>query len=95
VSSLYISGVVGLDYVYRFAPYERRVVELLRNNQDKRARRLAKRRVWLNYFCAIIILKMDDSLELSSEQRERLMSVNHTLQRAEGPVLIKLSYDCE
>jgi large subunit ribosomal protein L36e len=27
------------------APYERRVVELLRNSQDKRARKLAKKRV--------------------------------------------------
>ena len=31
--------VVGL------APYERRVIELLRNAQDKRARKLAKKRV--------------------------------------------------
>lgn len=27
------------------APYERRVIELLRNSKDKRARKLAKRRV--------------------------------------------------
>nr|KMM72165.1 60S ribosomal protein [Coccidioides posadasii RMSCC 3488] len=27
------------------APYERRVIELLRNSQDKRARKLAKKRV--------------------------------------------------
>jgi large subunit ribosomal protein L36e len=33
--------VVGL------APYERRVIELLRNAQDKRARKLAKKRVRL------------------------------------------------
>lgn len=31
--------VVGL------APYERRIIELLRNTQDKRARKLAKKRV--------------------------------------------------
>ncbi|KTW29352.1 hypothetical protein T552_04107 [Pneumocystis carinii B80] len=28
-----------------FAPYERRVIELLRNSKDKRARKLAKRRL--------------------------------------------------
>ncbi len=27
------------------APYERRIIELLRNSKDKRARKLAKRRV--------------------------------------------------
>ncbi|KAL8873740.1 MAG: hypothetical protein Q9174_000826 [Haloplaca sp. 1 TL-2023] len=32
-------------WVYRLAPYERRVVELLRNSKDKRARKLAKKRV--------------------------------------------------
>lgn len=34
----------------RLAPYERRVIELLRNSKDKRARKLAKKRVsfsWL------------------------------------------------
>ncbi|KAI1260580.1 ribosomal protein L36e [Xylariaceae sp. FL1019] len=34
-----ISEVAGL------APYERRIVELLRNGRDKRARKLAKKRV--------------------------------------------------
>lgn len=29
------------------APYERRVIELLRNSKDKRARKLAKKRVCL------------------------------------------------
>lgn len=33
----------------RLAPYERRVIELLRNSKDKRARKLAKKRVRL-YF---------------------------------------------
>lgn len=28
----------------RLAPYERRVIELLRNSKDKRARKLAKKR---------------------------------------------------
>ncbi|KAJ3108517.1 60S ribosomal protein L36 [Phlyctochytrium bullatum] len=31
--------------VVGFAPYERRVMELLKNSKDKRARRLAKRRL--------------------------------------------------
>ena len=30
-----------------FAPYERRVMELLKNSKDKRARKLAKKRVCL------------------------------------------------
>ncbi|KAJ8608373.1 hypothetical protein MRB53_039713 [Persea americana] len=30
---------------YSLAPYERRVIELLRNSQDKRARKLAKKRL--------------------------------------------------
>jgi large subunit ribosomal protein L36e len=32
-------------YWTRLAPYERRVIELLRNSKDKRARKLAKKRV--------------------------------------------------
>ena len=28
------------------APYEKRVIELIRNGKDKRARKLAKKRVW-------------------------------------------------
>ena len=31
--------------MYRLAPYERRVIELLRNSKDKRARKLAKKRL--------------------------------------------------
>lgn len=30
---------------YRLAPYEKRVIELIRNGKDKRARKLAKKRV--------------------------------------------------
>ncbi len=30
---------------FRLAPYERRVIELLRNSKDKRARKLAKKRL--------------------------------------------------
>lgn len=30
---------------YSLAPYERRVIELLRNSKDKRARKLAKKRL--------------------------------------------------
>jgi large subunit ribosomal protein L36e len=35
------------------APYERRVIELLRNSKDKRARKLAKKRV---RFCHIFLI---------------------------------------
>jgi large subunit ribosomal protein L36e len=31
--------------VFSLAPYERRVIELLRNSKDKRARKLAKKRL--------------------------------------------------
>jgi hypothetical protein len=31
------------------APYERRVIELLRNSKDKRARKLAKKRVRISF----------------------------------------------
>lgn len=34
---------------YSLAPYERRVIELLRNSKDKRARKLAKKRVSSSY----------------------------------------------
>jgi hypothetical protein len=34
---------------FSLAPYEKRVIELLRNSKDKRARRLAKKRVRLPY----------------------------------------------
>jgi len=30
------------------APYERRVIELLRNGKDKRARKFSKKKVWYN-----------------------------------------------
>lgn len=39
--------------VSSLAPYEKRVIELLRNSKDKRARKLAKKRVspsFLPYF---------------------------------------------
>jgi hypothetical protein len=32
---------------FSLAPYEKRIIELLRNSKDKRARRLAKKRVRL------------------------------------------------
>ena len=43
------------------APYERRVIELLRNSKDKRARKLAKKRVstnelWIPFFLNKIIV---------------------------------------
>lgn len=34
-------------HLTRLAPYEKRVIELLRNSKDKRARKLAKKRVCL------------------------------------------------
>lgn len=33
----------------RTAPYEKRIIELLRNNKDKRARKLAKKRVCTDF----------------------------------------------
>lgn len=34
-----------IPYLHSLAPYERRVIELLRNSKDKRARKLAKKRL--------------------------------------------------
>jgi hypothetical protein len=36
------------SHAYSLAPYEKRIIELLRNSKDKRARRLAKKRVRLS-----------------------------------------------
>ena len=38
-------SVSVLTFLSSLAPYERRVIELLRNSKDKRARKLAKRRL--------------------------------------------------
>jgi hypothetical protein len=35
----------GSDKAISLAPYERRIIELLRNSKDKRARKLAKKKV--------------------------------------------------
>jgi len=35
--------------MHRTAPYEKRIIELLRNNKDKRARKLAKKRVCIPF----------------------------------------------
>ncbi len=43
-------GRLQLTDGYRLAPYERRVIELLRNSKDKRARKLAKKRVRLKAY---------------------------------------------
>lgn len=47
-----LNGQLKADllFFYRLAPYERRVIELLRNSQDKRARKLAKKRVCSQFF---------------------------------------------
>jgi hypothetical protein len=44
VSTLRLQAVAD-GRAHRLAPYEKRVIELLRNSKDKRARRLAKKRV--------------------------------------------------
>ena len=40
-----VNSMANLRLSDRLAPYERRVIELLRNSKDKRARKLAKKRV--------------------------------------------------
>ncbi len=42
---VYIRGILTAMMLDRLAPYERRVIELLRNSKDKRARKMAKKRV--------------------------------------------------
>ena len=41
-----------------FAPYERRVLELLRNSKDKRARKLTKKRVRIRCTLIFILLSL-------------------------------------
>ncbi len=41
--SKFVRGIIR--EVAGFAPYEKRVMELLKNSKDKRARKLAKKRV--------------------------------------------------
>ena len=60
------------------APYERRIIELLRNSKDKRARKLAKRRVRLAFFLLISLLGFYEANGCGSSvpsvvRRERLM----------------------
>lgn len=58
------------------APYERRVIELLRNSKDKRARKLAKKRVRFviqHIGCYANLLIYHDSSVLSVVRRERWM----------------------
>ena len=43
-----IEGLCANNYS-SLAPYEKHVIDLLRNSKDKRARRLAKKRVRLPY----------------------------------------------
>jgi hypothetical protein len=38
-------SLTRISFPLSLAPYERRVIELLRNSKDKRARKLAKKRV--------------------------------------------------
>lgn len=40
-----LTTAFSLSAAFSLAPYERRVVELLRNGKDKRARKLAKKKV--------------------------------------------------
>ena len=42
------ANLANTQVMDRLAPYERRVIELLRNSKDKRARKLAKKRVRLH-----------------------------------------------
>ena len=41
--------LIAFLFPNRLAPYERRVIELLRNSKDKRARKLAKKRVRVSF----------------------------------------------
>jgi len=52
--------LTSISFDYSLAPYERRVIELLRNSKDKRARKLAKKRVRL--FCPTHVLFPEYSL---------------------------------
>jgi hypothetical protein len=48
----------GTDEWNSLAPYEKRVIELLRNSKDKRARKLAKKRVCFSHMMADVEQKL-------------------------------------
>lgn len=45
LKSVFINSAQSFNNHNSLAPYERRVIELLRNSKDKRARKLAKKRL--------------------------------------------------
>lgn len=87
-------------FLNSLAPYERRVIELLRNSKDKRARKLAKKRVC---FTPSISNPVDTSLtvlpssELSAAPRRRSTSSSASSPSPAVPVTKwrRLAYGCE
>ena len=81
--------------IYRssLAPYERRVIELLRNSRDKRARKLAKKRVRtdngtsiLSPPCLVLLTHTFSSSELSAVPRRRSTSSSESSLSPAVPV---------
>src|SRR5579862_3033855 len=84
LSSKKFAGISSFNLVLttRTAPYEKRIIELLRNNKDKRARKLAKKRV-----CFRLETFADISWEHSSAQRRRLRNFKRVSQKLDGLVI--------
>ena len=77
--------------VVGFAPYEKRVMELLKNSKDKRARRLAKKRVCLSVSHSVKLFALIGLLWCSSVllvvPRRRLKSSATLLPNPVAPVI--------
>ena len=71
--------------VHRTAPYEKRIIELLRNNKDKRARKLAKNRVIKSHQKNFVVWRY--SWEHFLEQRERWRNFRLALQKLDALVI--------
>ena len=92
------TGIAGKQRLIRssnsLAPYERRVIELLRNSKDKRARKLAKKRVcllpsWAPYAAKQIANNISSSVH-SDVLRRRSMSCS-VLSLRQEELVTKLS----
>ena len=55
-----------------FAPYERRVMELLKNSKDKRARKLAKKRVRFHHVYGVCSCRVARNIPTRQEEGRRI-----------------------
>ncbi len=69
-----------------FAPYEKRCMELLKNNKDKRARKLAKKRVLydIGFSWMLMVFLQLGTLRRAKKKVEELANVLVESRRAAG-----------